>query len=153
CRSQNHKTTRGSDFFSKSSRPPRGVADQQGDIVIPFVDLKAQYQSIKTEIDRAIGTVVNNCHFILGSEVGEFEREFAKYVGVEHAVGTNNGTSALHLALLAAGVQPGDEVITVSCTFVATAAAVRYTNARPVYVDVTDDSYTMDPSKIEGAIT
>jgi dTDP-4-amino-4,6-dideoxygalactose transaminase len=121
--------------------------------VIPFVDLKAQYQSIKAEIDHAISTVVNDCHFILGSEVEEFEREFAKYVGVEHAVGTNNGTSALHLALLAAGVQPGDEVITVSCTFVATAAAVRYTNARPVYVDVTDDSYTMDPSQIERAIT
>ena len=121
--------------------------------MIPFVDLKAQYRSIKDEVNQAIADVVNNCQFILGSEVEAFEREFAAYCGVEYAVGMNSGTSALHLALLVAGVKPGDEVITVSNTFVATAAAILYANAVPVLVDVTPGSYTMDPAKIEAAIT
>lgn len=121
--------------------------------MIPFVDLKAQYLSIKEEIDHAIAGVLDSCHFILGEEVESFEREFASYCQAEHALGVNSGTSALHLALLAAGIQPGDEVITVSFTFVATAAAIRYTGARPVFVDVTPDSHTMDPAQVERAIT
>lgn len=121
--------------------------------MIAFVDLKAQYQSIKDEINQAIADVVSSCQFILGSEVEAFEREFAAYCGVEYAVGANSGTSALHLALLAAGVGPGDEVITVSYTFIATAATIRYAGAVPVFVDVTPGSYTMDPAKIEAAIT
>jgi len=121
--------------------------------VIPFLDLKAQYLSIKNEIDEAIAGVLETCHFVLGEEVESFEREFASYCGTEYALGVNSGTSALHLALLAGGIRPGDEVITVSFTFVATAAAICYAGARPVFVDVIPGSYTMDPAQIERAIT
>jgi dTDP-4-amino-4,6-dideoxygalactose transaminase len=121
--------------------------------VIPLLDLKAQYQSIKTEVDAAVLRVLESCQFALGSEVAAFEEEFAAYSGAKMGVGVNSGTSALHVALLAAGVGPGDEVITVPATFVATAAAVHYAGARPVYVDVDPASYTMDPARIEAAIT
>jgi dTDP-4-amino-4,6-dideoxygalactose transaminase len=121
--------------------------------VIPFLDLKAQYLSIKNEIDDAIARVLESCHFVLGEEVESFEREFASYCGTQYALGVNSGTSALHLALLAGGIKPGDEVITVSFTFVATAAAICYAGARPVFVDVAEGSYTMDPAQIERAIT
>jgi dTDP-4-amino-4,6-dideoxygalactose transaminase len=121
--------------------------------VIPFVDLKAQYLAIKDEMNDAIAGVLDKCHFILGEEVERFEREFAHYCGAEYALGVNSGTSALHLALLACGIKPGDEVITVSFTFVATAAAIRYAGARPVFVDITPGSYTIDPAQIELAIT
>ena len=121
--------------------------------MIPFVDLKAQYHSIKGEIDEAIAGVLENTQFILGEQVEAFEAEFARYCHTEHAVGLNSGTSALHLALIAAGVGPEDEVITVGYTFVATAAAITYTGARPVLVDVDPRSYTMDPAKVEAAIT
>jgi dTDP-4-amino-4,6-dideoxygalactose transaminase len=97
--------------------------------------------------------VLESCHFILGDEVEGFEREFAAYCQTEHAVGVNSGTSALHLALLAANIKPRDEVITVSFTFVATAAAIRYAGARPVFVDVTQGSCTMDAAQVESAIT
>ena len=86
--------------------------------MIPFVDLKAQYQTIKDEIDAAIKAVVESCHFVLGEQVEAFEADFARFCGTEYALGVNSGTSALHLALLAAGVKAGDEVITVSDTFV-----------------------------------
>ena len=121
--------------------------------MIPFVDLHAQYRSIKTEIDAAIARVLETGQFVLGDEVAAFEREFADYCGAAHGVALNSGTSALHLALLAAGVGAGDEVITVPFTFVATAAAIDYTGARPVFVDVSDDALTMDPVRIEAAIT
>jgi dTDP-4-amino-4,6-dideoxygalactose transaminase len=121
--------------------------------MIPFVDLKAQYRSIKPEIASAIDKVLESSHFVLGPEVKAFEQEFATYCQTEHAVGVNTGTSALHMALLAAGIGPGDEVITVSFTFVATAAAVVYAGARPVFVDIDPVSFTMDPSLIEAAIT
>jgi dTDP-4-amino-4,6-dideoxygalactose transaminase len=121
--------------------------------MIPFVDLKAQYHGIKQEIHEAIADVLENSAFILGKHVAGFEEDFAAYCETTHAIGVNTGTSALHLALLAAGVGPGDEVITVSCTFVATVAAIGYTGARPVMVDVDPVSYTMDPAKIEAAIT
>ncbi len=124
-----------------------------GQATIPFVDLKAQYRQIKPEIEAAISGVLESTQFVLGKEVAAFEQEFASYCGVEYAVAVNSGTSALHLALLAAGVGPGDEVITVSMTFVATVAAVLYTGARPVLVDVDPVSYTMDPALIEPAIT
>ena len=88
--------------------------------MIPFVDLKAQYAAIKHEVDDAIEGVLESCQFTLGSEVAAFEKEFAAYCGAEHGIGVNTGTSALHLALLAAGIGPGDEVITVPFTFVAT---------------------------------
>jgi dTDP-4-amino-4,6-dideoxygalactose transaminase len=120
---------------------------------IPFVDLKAQYRSVKDEILPAIARVLESGQFVLGEEVAAFEREFAAYCGTTHAVGVNTGTSALHLALLAAGVGPGDEVITVGHTFVATVAAVVYTGARPVLVDIDPISYTMDPAQLEKVIT
>src|SRR6516165_10300527 len=121
--------------------------------MIPYADLKAQYHSIKPEIDAAISRVLESSEFVLGSEVARFEEEFAAYCRVPYAVGVNSGTSALHLALLAAGVGPGDEVITVPFTFVATTAAIRYTGAKPVFVDIDPASFTMDAGLVEGAIT
>lgn len=122
-------------------------------IKVPFLDLKAQYQSIKPEIDAAISRVLESSQFVLGEEVAGFEREFAKYCGASDCVAVNSGTSALHLALLAAGVGPGDEVITVPFTFVASVAAVLYAGARPVLVDIDPGSFNMDPATIEAAIT
>ena len=122
--------------------------------MVPFLDLKAQYLSIKPEIDAAIQGVLDSSQFVLGSEVAAFEQAFAAYCGgAKHCVGVNSGTSALHLALLAAGVGPGDEVISVSFTFVATIAAIDYTGARAVLVDVDPKTATMDPAHIEHAIT
>ena len=121
--------------------------------MIPFLDLRAQYATIKDDIQQAIGRVFESGQFILGDEVAAFESEFALYVGAEHGVALNSGTSALHLALLAAGVGRGDEVITVPFTFVATVAAVCYTGAHPVFVDIDPRSFTMDVAQIEAAIT
>jgi dTDP-4-amino-4,6-dideoxygalactose transaminase len=121
--------------------------------MIPQADLRAQYHSIKDEIDHAISNVLESSQFILGEEVAAFEREFAAYCGASHCVGLNSGTSALHLALLAAGVRAGDEVITVPFTFVATVAAIYYTGATPVFVDIDPISYTLDPVLVERAIT
>jgi dTDP-4-amino-4,6-dideoxygalactose transaminase len=122
-------------------------------IKVPSLDLKIQYQGIKPEIDAAIARVLDSCQFVLGSEVAGFEREFAAYCGAGECIALNSGTSALHLALLAAGVGPGDEVVTVPFTFVASVAAVLYTGARPVLVDIDPRSFTMDPAAIEAAIT
>jgi len=121
--------------------------------MIPLADLKSQYQSIKNEIDGAISEVVESCQFILGPKVEAFEADFAAYCQSRFAFGLNSGTSALHLALLAAGVGPGDEVITVSYTFVATAAAVCYTGATLVFVDIDPLTCNIDVAKIESAIT
>jgi dTDP-4-amino-4,6-dideoxygalactose transaminase len=121
--------------------------------MIPFLDLKAQYQSIKAEVEPAVLKVLESCGYVLGPEVKAFEEEFATYIGARHAIACNTGTSALHLAFLSAGIGPGDEVITVPHTFVATVAAIRYTGARPVFVDIDPVSFTMDPSKIEAKIT
>jgi len=122
-------------------------------ITIPFVDLRAQYAAIGPEIDAAIGSVISSCAFIGGKYVRDFEDEFARYCGVSHAVGVSSGTSALHLALLACGVGPGDEVVTVSHTFIATAEAVSLTGATPVLVDVMPGTGCMDPDRIEAAVT
>ena len=121
--------------------------------MIPFVDLKAQYQSIKEEVNGAIQGVLDSCQFTLGSEVVTFEKEFAEYSGSVHGMGVNTGTSALHLALLAAGVGKGDEVITVPFTFVATVSAIDYTSAKAVFVDIDPVTFTMDPKQVEAAIT
>jgi dTDP-4-amino-4,6-dideoxygalactose transaminase len=121
--------------------------------MIPYLDLQAQYRSIKDEIDSAVLRVLDSTQYILGEEVAAFEREFAGYCQASQAIGVNSGTSALHLALLAAGIGPGDEVITVPFTFVATVSAVCYTGATPVFVDIEPDYFTMDPSKVEAAIT
>ena len=121
--------------------------------MIPIVDLKAQYQSIKEEIAEAINATLESAQFVLGSEVAAFEEEFADYSGGTHGIAVNSGTSALHLALLAAGVGPGDEVITVPFTFAATVATIEYTGARARFVDIDPHSFTMDPRLLEPAIT
>jgi dTDP-4-amino-4,6-dideoxygalactose transaminase len=121
--------------------------------VIPFLDLKAQYRGIKTEIDGAVAEVLESADFALGPHVAAFERRFADYCGAARCVSVNSGTSALHLALLVAGIGPGDEVITVSMTFVATTAAILYAGAKPVFVDIDPATWTMDPALIEPAIT
>ena len=121
--------------------------------MIPFVDLQAQYRRLKPEIDAAVLRVLDSAQFVLGPAVSAFEKEFATYCDVAEAIGVNSGTSALHLALLAAGVGPGDEVITVPFTFVATVAAIEYAGARPVFVDVEPDFWTMDPRRLEAAVT
>lgn len=121
--------------------------------MIPFVDLKAQHAALREELLAAIDGVLRSCEFTLGREVAAFESSFADYCGAEQGVGVNSGTSALHLALLAAGVGPGDEVITVPFTFMATASAIQYTGARPVFVDIEPQSFTMDPAAVEAAIT
>lgn len=121
--------------------------------MIPLVDLRGQYLGIKREVDAAIGRVLDSGQYVLGEEVEAFEREFADYSGGSHGVAVNSGTSALHLALLAAGVGPGDEVITVPFTFVATAAAIGYVGARPVFVDIDPDTFTIDVTRLEPALT
>jgi dTDP-4-amino-4,6-dideoxygalactose transaminase len=122
-------------------------------IRVPYLDLRAQYQSIKSEIDAAITRVLDTSQFILGAEVAAFEQDFAVYCGAMDCIALNSGTSALHLALLAAGIGPGDEVITVSFTFVASVATIVYTRARPVLIDIDRRSFTLDPAAIESAIT
>jgi dTDP-4-amino-4,6-dideoxygalactose transaminase len=127
--------------------------DQMADIKVPYVDLKAQYRSIKPEIDEAVARVLDSCQFVLGPEVADFEKEFAAYCGAAECIAVNSGTSALHLALLAAGVGPGDEVITVSFTFVASVATVLYTGAKPVLVDIERRTFNMNPEAVEAAIS
>jgi dTDP-4-amino-4,6-dideoxygalactose transaminase len=118
-----------------------------------MVDLAAQYRALRPEIDAAVAKVFDNAQFILGPAVASFEREFAEFCRTDEAIGVNSGTSARHLALLAAGVGPGDEVITVPFTFVATVAAIEYSGAKPILVDVEPEFLTMDPAKLEAAIT
>jgi dTDP-4-amino-4,6-dideoxygalactose transaminase/acetyltransferase-like isoleucine patch superfamily enzyme len=119
---------------------------------VPFVDLKAQYQAIRPEIQEAINRVLDGGSYVLGEEVAAFEREFATFSGATFGIAVNSGTSALHLALLAAGIGPGDEVITVPFTFVATAAAILYVGAKPVLVDIDPRTFTLDVTKLEQAI-
>jgi len=120
---------------------------------VPFLDLKAQYASIKREVDAAISSVINDSAFILGRAVAEFETDFARYCGVRHCVAVNSGTSAIHLALLAAGVGPGDEVIAPANTFIATCAPIVYCGATPVLVDVDPATYNIDPELVKTALT
>lgn len=121
--------------------------------MIPFLDLKAQYQSIRHEVGPAIQGVLESCEFSLGSEVVAFEAEFAAYAGAAHGIGVNTGTSAIHLALMAAGIGPGDEVITVPFTFVATVAAIENAGATPVLVDIDPRTFTIDVAQLRAAIT
>ena len=121
--------------------------------VIPCGNPLAQYLAHKDEIDEAIHRVLGKGRYILGDEVAAFEKEFSGYVGVSHGIGVGSGTEALHLALASCGVGPGDEVITVSHTAVATAAAIELCGAVPVFADIRPDLYTMDPGKLEPLIT
>ena len=121
--------------------------------MIPFLDLAAQYRELKSEMDAAVARVFASSQFILGKETAAFEEEFAAYCDVGYAIGVNSGTSALHLALLAAGIGPGDEVITVPFTFFATVAAIGYVGATTVFVDIDPETFNIDVRKIEAAIT
>lgn len=123
------------------------------DIDVPFGDLKLNYRSYHECIDSALRRVLQSGWFILGNEVQAFEREFAAYCGVRYAVGVGSGTEALHLALLACGIKPEDEIITVANTAVPTISAVSFAGGVPVLVDIDEASYTMDPDKVEGRIT
>jgi len=122
-------------------------------MAIPLVDLKAQYHSIKPEIDAAVSRIFENTSFILGSEVETFEQAMAKYCETEHAVGVSSGTAALQMTLMAYNIGKGDEVITTPATFIATAAAISHVGARPVLVDADKRTCNIDPAKIEEAIT
>jgi len=120
--------------------------------MIPMVDLKMQYQNHKADFDTAVATVLENTQFILGPNVQEFEKEAAAHLGVKHALSCASGTDALHLALLAAGIGPGDEVITSTFTFIATAEAICYVGAIPVFVDIDPQTFNLDPQLIDNAI-
>lgn len=121
--------------------------------MIPFLNLKAQHQALKSEILAAVSDVLDSTAFAGGPYVAKFEEQFAAYCGVKHAVGVGNGTDALWFALLGLGVGPGDEVITVPNTFIATTEAITYCGAKPVFIDIDEETYTMDPRLIESAIT
>lgn len=121
--------------------------------MIPMVNLKAQYAEIKDEIEQGLREMIDNCSFILGPNVQGFEREAAEYLGVKHAIGVASGTDALHLALAAEGIGAGDEVITTAFTFIATAEAICYLGAKPVFVDIDPKTFNIDPAAIEQAIT
>lgn len=120
--------------------------------MIPLIDLKAQYRSIKDELDAAVLGVLASGEYILGREVRAFEEEFADYCGGGECVAMNSGASALHLAFLAAGIGSGDEVITTAMSFIATASAIAYSGAKPVLVDIDPATWNIDPSQIEAAI-
>jgi dTDP-4-amino-4,6-dideoxygalactose transaminase len=120
---------------------------------IPMVDLKAQYARIRVEIDAAMARVLETTAFVKGEDCGLFEKEFAAYCGVAQACGVANGTDALTIALRAYGVGPGDDVVTVANTFVATGEAIMLNGARPVWVDVDPITFTMDPARLERALT
>lgn len=120
---------------------------------IPFLELKEQHRRLGAELRGAIDRVLESGWFALGPEVEKFEGAFASYLGAQHCVGVNSGTAALHLTLLALGIGPGDEVITVPYTFIATVEAITAVGARPVLVDIDPVSYAMDPRKAEAAIT
>ena len=120
---------------------------------IPMVDLELQYRQLEHEINPAIADVLAGTRFILGPNVTEFEREAADFVGVKHALGCASGTDALHLALRAAGIGPGDEVITSPFTFIATAEAIAYCGATPVFVDIDPKSFNIDPEAVQAAVT
>src|SRR6202011_550529 len=122
-------------------------------IRVPFLDLNAHHAPLREEFDRAIGEVIDSGAFAGGGFVEKFEAEFAAFCRCQHAIGLGSGTEALWLALLACGIGPGDEVITVPNTFMATAEAITYCAARPVFVDVDERTYTMDPAGLEGALS
>jgi dTDP-4-amino-4,6-dideoxygalactose transaminase len=121
--------------------------------MISFLDLSAEYKELKSEIDAAVVRVLESGQFVLGSEVAALEEEFARYSDVRYAVGVNSGTSALHLALLAAGIGPGDEVLTTAFTFYATVATIGYVGATPVYVDIDPSTLNLDSHQLEAAVT
>lgn len=120
---------------------------------IPILDLVHQHQSLSAELLKEISAVLESGHFILGPNVVAFEEEFARYLGIDYALGLNSGTDALHLALRALDIGPGDEVITSTFSFIATAEAISIVGARPVFVDIDPRTYALDPRRVEEAVT
>ena len=120
---------------------------------VPYLDLRAQLKPLRAELDAAIARTLDNCSFCLGPDVAQFEKDFAAFCGAQHALGFNSGTSALHVAMRLLGVGPGDEVITTPYTFIATSWAISYCGAKPVYVDIDEATFNLDPKLIEKAIT
>lgn len=120
---------------------------------VPFLDIKAQYAPLREEIAKAVDEVIDSGAFALGPTVAEFEEDFAEFVGARHCVGLNSGTSALHLALLSAGIGPGDEVVTTPHTWISTSWAISYTGATPTYADIDPDTGNLAPDSAERAIT
>lgn len=121
--------------------------------MIPMVNLKAQYAEIREEVEWGLADTIASCSFILGPNVHAFEQECADYLGVKHAIGVASGTDALHLALIAEGIGPDDEVITTAFTFIATAEAIKYVGAKPVFVDIDPKTFNISPAAIEAAVT
>lgn len=121
--------------------------------MIPMVNLQAQYAEIKDEVERGLAETIAHCNFILGPNVQAFEQETAAYLGVKHAIGVASGTDALHLALIAEGIGAGDEVITTAFTFIATAEAIKYVGAKPVFVDIDPKTFNISVDAIAQAIT
>src|SRR6516164_1069936 len=120
---------------------------------IPYLDLQAQYRAVRSEVLRVLEEICESTSFAQGPATSDFEAKFAAYCGVDHCVSLNSGTSALHLALRCLDVRPGDEVVTVSMTFIATAWAISYVGAKPVFVDIDPVRRTLDPDELEAAIT
>src|SRR5437667_2544219 len=120
---------------------------------VPFLDLKVHHDSMRGELETAIREVMDSNAFAGGPFVAKFEQDFATYCGVADAIGVGNGTDALWLSMLALGIGAGDEVITVPSTFMATAEAISFSGARPVFVDIDERTYTLDPEQLEKAIT
>src|SRR5215469_2229539 len=120
---------------------------------VPNFDLPAQIRGLRKELDAAIARTLDNCSFCLGPDVAQFEKDFARFCSAEHCLGFNSGTSALHVAMLLLGIGPGDEVITTPTTFVATSWAISYAGAKPVYVDVDDATFNLNPALVERAIS
>lgn len=120
---------------------------------VPFIDLREQYYTIKDQIDRGLKRVFEKGDFILGEEEKSFEAEFAAYCDAQYAVGVNSGTDALYLALAALNIRQGDEVILPAFTFIATALCISYTGAKPVFVDIEDETYNLDPQRVKEAVT
>jgi len=120
---------------------------------VQFIDFSEQYRTVKTEVDNGIQRVLEKGNFILGQEAKDFEKEFAKYCDVKYGVGVNSGTDALYLAVSALDIEEGDEVILPTFTFIATALCISYTGARPVFVDIEEDTYNIDPTKLKKVMT
>jgi dTDP-4-amino-4,6-dideoxygalactose transaminase len=122
-------------------------------LAVPYLDLKAQMLPLRAEIDAALARALDHCTFILGPDVAQFEKDFAAFTDARHCVAMNSGTSALHVAMILAGVGPGDEVITTPFTFAATSWAISYVGAKPVYVDIEESTFNLDPARVAAALT
>lgn len=136
-------------FRDRTETNPQPLMNQS----VPYLDLPAQLRPLRAELEAAFARTLDQCSFCLGPDVAQFEKDFARFIGAEHCVSFNSGTSALHVALLLLGVSRGDEVITTPLTFVATSWAISYVGAKPVYVDIEDATFNLDPALVERALT